>query len=187
MARHHQMIVDAAAKMLRRRGIDGMSVADLMQDVGLTHGGFYRHFVSKEALVVEAMTATFDEMIRRLEPQDVTTSASAALDAYVSVYLSMGHVEHPELGCPIAAYGTDVARESDAIRQAYTAALERLLATIAKGLPCSSAKRRARASELFSLICGAVVTARASGETALARSILATARRRAAELQTACE
>ena len=79
MARHHDEIVAAASKMLRRRGVDGVSVVDLMQAVGLTHGGFYRHFESKDALVAEATTTTFKSMIEMLKALTARMGAKAAL------------------------------------------------------------------------------------------------------------
>lgn len=187
MARHHDDIVAAAARMLRERGIQGLCVADLMQAAGLTHGGFYRHFASKEALVAEATTAAFREALARFELKPGRGSAGAALREYVADYLSTEHLEHPEIGCPIAAYGADIGREQAAVKRAYAEGLELLLVQIGKGLASPPAKRRARAAELLSLMCGAVVAARACGHPPLASDILATARRRATEIVRATD
>src|SRR5215469_3225005 len=90
-----ERIVDAAATALRARGIDGVSVADIMADAGLTHGGFYAHFRSKEELVGAALKRAATQTIGILsqEPQ---------IDAVIDTYLSAGHAAHPELGCPLA-------------------------------------------------------------------------------------
>jgi len=172
MARHHDEIVAAASKMLRRRGIDGVSVVDLMQAVGLTHGGFYRHFESKDALVAEATTTTFKSMIEMLEARTARMGAKAALAEYVADYLSNRHVESPEIGCPIAAFGADAAREDGPVRGVFASGVSQLLTWIAGGLSGPQAQRRARAAKLLSLMVGAIVTARATGDARLSRGIL---------------
>lgn len=176
MARHRQDIVGAAAVMLRERGIDGLSVADLMQSVGLTHGGFYRHFPSKEALVAEATRAAFDEIIARLAAATTKSGAAAALRAYVGAYLSLDHVEQPRIGCPIAAYGADIARTGTAVRDAYSDGLERLTSALALSFEGTPAQTRRLAQAILATMVGAVVTCRAAGDEKLTKSTLAAAR-----------
>jgi TetR/AcrR family transcriptional repressor of nem operon len=182
MARHHDEIVAAASKMLRLRGIDRMSVSDLMQAVGLTHGGFYRHFESKEALVAEATAFTFKTILEMLEARGEKLGAKAALSSYVADYLSTRHVEAPDIGCPAAAYGADVARDAGPVGETFTTGLGKLLAWISEGLSCPPGIRRVRAAELFALMVGAVVTARAAGDARMAKEILSAARQRADKL-----
>lgn len=182
VADHRKKILSAASKMLRERGVEGASVADLMQAAGLTHGGFYRHFASKEALVVEATTATFDALIARLEEWSAEAGHAAALAKYVGEYLTPRHVERPEIGCPIAAYGAEVARENPEVRAAFNAGVDRLIKWIAGGLAGAEAERKERAVELLALMVGAVVTARAVGERLPVRALLLAARRRAEKL-----
>jgi TetR/AcrR family transcriptional repressor of nem operon len=182
MARHHREIVATASRMLRQRGIEGLSVADLMQAAGLTHGGFYRHFASKDALVAEATAAAFSGIRERLAEWTSSKGSKAALDEYVAEYLSQRHVEAPGNGCPIAAYGAEVARESDVVRAAFNEGVEPLVAWIADGLAGPAPRRRARAIELLTMMVGAIVTARAAGSGAIAGEVLACARKRAAEL-----
>jgi TetR/AcrR family transcriptional repressor of nem operon len=182
MARHHREIVATASRMLRQRGIEGLSVADLMQAAGLTHGGFYRHFASKDALVAEATAAAFSGIRERLAEWTSSKGSKAALDEYVAEYLSQRHVEAPGTGCPIAAYGAEVARESDVVRAAFNEGVEPLVAWIADGLAGPAPRRRARAIELLTMMVGAIVTARAAGSGAIAGEVLACARKRAAEL-----
>src|SRR5208337_1749453 len=119
MERHHQQIISTASAMLRERGVQGVSVADVMQSAGLTHGGFYRHFASKEALVVEATSAAFEGILDGLEKSSARKGNKTALEDYVSGYLSQKHVETPSRGCPIPAFGADVAREGVEVRAVF--------------------------------------------------------------------
>ena len=105
MARHHDEIVTAASRMLRERGIEGTSVADLMQAAGLTHGGFYRHFDSKEALVAEAAQSIYDNLVQGLATKAEKMSEVEAVADYVGKYLTRYHVSHPGAGCVMAALG----------------------------------------------------------------------------------
>jgi TetR/AcrR family transcriptional repressor of nem operon len=186
MERHHKEIIAIAAAMLRERGVLGVGVADVMQAAGLTHGGFYRHFASKEALVAEATSAAFAEILDGLEKAAARKGAAAALEDYISGYLSQRHVDQPSRGCPIPAFGADAGRESASIRAEFEAGVDRLLAWIAAGLRCAEAERTAKAIELLSLMVGAVVTARASGDQALSKKILAQGRRSAGNLISVC-
>lgn len=182
MARHHEEIVGKAVVLLKERGIDGLSVADLMEAAGLTHGGFYRHFASKEALVAEATRAAFDEIVSRLDTDTEAKCAREAVAEYVDRYLSLSHVERPAIGCPIAAYGTDVGRQSDVVRSAFADGLEGLCRRIAACLHAHHRDAQACARQLVMTMAGAVVTARAAGDQTLAKSILIDARAVAEEL-----
>lgn len=177
MERHHVQIVSVASQLLRERGVQGVSVADVMQSAGLTHGGFYRHFASKEALVAEATAAAFDEILGRLEKSVARKGPTSALEEYVSGYLSQRHVDKPSRGCPIPAFGGDIAREGAEVRAAFHQGVSRLLEWIGAGLPASETNRNAKAIELLSLMVGAVITARASGSQTLSIRILAQARK----------
>lgn len=181
-ADHRRKILSAASTMLRERGIERASVVDLMQAAGLTHGGFYRHFDSKEALVAEATTATFKALFERLEGRAAREGQQAALNKYVAEYLSQRHVEKPEIGCPIAAYGAEVARESAVVRAAFRDGVDHLLKWISGGLACRGEERDEKANELLTLMVGAIVTARTMGDRTRSREILACARRRAESL-----
>ncbi len=176
MARHHTEIVEKAAVMLKDRGIDGLSVADLMQAAGLTHGGFYRHFASKDALVAEATTAAFASIVARIERGVVKNGPASALGDYVADYLSLGHIANPAAGCPVASYGTDVARQGAVVREAYAQGLDRMCSAIAGCFSDSPAQSRRLAREIISTMVGTVVTARATGDQQLTKSYLAAAR-----------
>ena len=124
-----KLIVDAAAQRFRREGLAGATIAHILSDAGLTHGAFYAHFDSKEALQAEAFRSAADETSDRWT-QNI---ADLPLDGAVRLLLGRGlgnyHLKHPETGCPFAAAGSEVARGSADIRKAYE---ESLLAVAAK-------------------------------------------------------
>jgi TetR/AcrR family transcriptional repressor of nem operon len=179
MARRHDEIISETSKMLRQRGIVGTSLADLMAAAGLTHGGFYKHFESKDALVAEATERIFAEINARFQERVESKGPKAALIAYVTDYLTLGHVKKPELGCPIPAFGPDVSREQGAIRSVFTKGMKTNLSLIMDGLSCPAAERKEKALELLSLLSGAVSMARATDDDKLAGEIIASARKRA--------
>lgn len=180
MARHRKDIVAATSKMLRKQGIGGTSVIDLMRAVGLTHGGFYKHFESKDALVSESTQQIYNGIVTSFEARAREVGSREALAEYVERYLSTRHLDHPEAGCPLAAFGVDAARDSRAVRGAFTDGMSQTIALIESGL--SGPKRRERAVELAALLSGAIVSARAAGDKALAQEFLTSARRRAEQI-----
>lgn len=109
-------VVRAAATGFRRNGIDRLSVAALMKEVGLTHGGFYSHFPSKEGLVEEALVQAFVDAQAHLWATLKSAPSGDHTRAVVSRYLSMDHVSHPEFGCPLAALGSELTRQPEEIR-----------------------------------------------------------------------
>jgi TetR/AcrR family transcriptional repressor of nem operon len=147
-----------------------------MQAAGLTHGGFYRHFASKDALVAEATTAAFASFVERIERSIAKNGPASALRDYVADYLSLGHIANPAVGCPIAAYGTDVARQGAPIRDAYAQGLDRMCLAIAGCFADAPARSQRLAREIISTMVGAVVTARATGDNQLTKPYLASAR-----------
>jgi TetR/AcrR family transcriptional regulator, transcriptional repressor for nem operon len=176
-AKTRARIVDEASRLFRARGIDATSVADVMSAAGLTVGGFYRHFESKEDLVVEAIDAASRETADRHLARSASEDGNNLL-ALFDTYLSDAHRKHPGLGCPVAALCSEVAHGSKTTKRAFTGALERLLTGIgAAGGPSSKADR---ASALFaaSAAVGAVVLARATHDESLARELLSAARER---------
>ncbi len=172
-AKSHDRIVASAARRLREAGSEAMSVADVMRDAGLTHGGFYRHFPDKDALVAAAVAQAFDSFTAPLAARVAAGDAAAGVAAYIATYLSDGHVAHPERGCPAAASGTDIARADTAARDAFAAGVEAVITAIAAGL--KGPNRRARAARQFAMMVGTVMLARA-GNAAMAEWLLAAAR-----------
>ena len=159
-ARTRRNIVDAAARLFRARGIDGVSVADIMGSLGLTVGGFYKHFEGKDALVAEA--------IERASLQSAAASGSPA--ELLAGYLSMAHRNDLGRGCPVAALCSEVAHQGRSTRKAFGVAVRRLFDRIQSvGLP------RSQALAVGAQIVGALVLSRAISDDKLAREILAAA------------
>jgi TetR/AcrR family transcriptional repressor of nem operon len=159
-AKTRARIVAAAAEMFRARGIEATSVADVMSAVGLTVGGFYRHFESKEALVAEAIERASQEV------------AAYGLDSY----LSEAHRRHPGRGCPVAALCSEVAHGSKATKTAFTGALESLLTSVGAAMPARTRKDRRQMLFSASAAVGALVLARATHDESLAGEILSAVR-----------
>jgi TetR/AcrR family transcriptional regulator, transcriptional repressor for nem operon len=176
MAAHHEAIISTASRMLREQGIQGVSVADLMKAAGLTHGGFYRHFASKEALVAEATSAAFDARLALLNEKAVHKGHKVALEEFVAEYLSQRHIENPGMGCPIAAYGAEVAHEGAVVRTVFNDGVDRLAEWMSGGLSTKIEDRKGKAAQLLCLMVGAIVTARATGDRSWTREILRQAR-----------
>jgi TetR/AcrR family transcriptional regulator, transcriptional repressor for nem operon len=131
----HERIVEVAARAIRRTGYDGASVADIMQDAGLTHGGFYAHFASREAMLAEAADRagadTVDTMMRVAD----AAPPDQALQAIIRAYLSKGHVEAVETGCAVAALGSEMPRQAPQVRRAATRRIKEMIDLVARQSP----------------------------------------------------
>ena len=157
----HQRILDSAARLIRERGVDGAGVAEVMKDAGMTAGGFYRHFSSKDDLVGAALAAAFAQLLGRIaETGDPAELADAVAD-FERFYLSPTHVGNPGYGCPIPALAGE-SKRSPALRAPMSAGIEATIERLAAGLPGSPAERRSRAATHIAMIAGAVMIARAS-------------------------
>lgn len=117
-------IIEAASRLLRERGIEATSIADVMAAAGMTHGGFYKLFLSKDDLVAAALGAAFARHADRFGRRRMKDEPEAALADYVAEYLSPEHVAHPGMGCPAAALGSDVAREAPNATSAFAHGVE---------------------------------------------------------------
>jgi TetR/AcrR family transcriptional repressor of nem operon len=170
-AESHDRIVKTAADLFRELGLDGISVADLMQHAGLTHGGFYRHFGSREELVVAAVE-------RALADGSAVADAIAAnprstIAALVDAYLSLAHRDNLASGCAVTALANDVARSDERTRLAYTAQVDRYVVLIVKLIAhLPQKKRRSAALAALATLVGAVAMARAVNDDKLSREIL---------------
>ena len=133
-AETRKRIVKAAAGEFRANGIVATGLADLMKAAGLTHGGFYKHFESKDQLVAEATADAVQELIGRMEAQPTIKAAVAA-------YLSAEHRDHPASGCPLSAIGSELARTDARTRDAVTAGFERLVDLLAARSRGKNARR----------------------------------------------
>ena len=158
--RSHARIIASAAKLARQRGVDGTSVGDVMQDAGMTHGGFYKHFASKEDMLAAALDHAFDESTARLRPELGTEQAEQITAAFKAFYLSDLHLGMPSLGCPIAALAGDIAREGEGLKGRFGHGVRRMIELLTRGTVGSERARRARATRNLALMVGAVVIAR---------------------------
>jgi TetR/AcrR family transcriptional regulator, transcriptional repressor for nem operon len=172
----HERIVDVAARAIRRHGYAGVGVADVMKEAGLTHGGFYAHFDSRDALLVEALERagrdSGEAVTRALERR--AARGVSAFRALVEAYLGDEHLASLETGCPVAALACDMPRQSDAVREASAARVRRLVAGVQSALPHAS---RATASVVAGTLVGTLQLARALGANADGRALLSAARK----------
>lgn len=166
----HRKIVETAAARFRKDGIESVGVADLMAEAGLTHGGFYSHFSSKEDLVRAAMEEaschSASNFARRIE--------EGGLEQWIRSYLRTGHRDHPEKGCAAAALASELARRPKSSRKVFSESLERLTDSIVSHLPASltPAEKRRTAIAIFSTLMGALQMARAVVDPAHSEEIL---------------
>jgi TetR/AcrR family transcriptional repressor of nem operon len=131
----HERIVDAAARAIRRSGYGGTGVADIMKDAGLTHGGFYAHFASREAMLAEAADRAGAEGLAALERVAAAAPPRRALQALVRAYLSRTHVEGRETGCAVAALGSEMPRQAPGVRRAATRRIKEMIDLVARQSP----------------------------------------------------
>src|SRR5947209_6912700 len=173
----HARIVKKASVRLREKGAHGIGVADLMKDAGLTHGGFYAHFDSREALVIEAFAYAMDRSIAHWRKKAEQTPPDQRLAAIVDSYLTPSHRDDPGHGCAIPALSAEIARESPKTRKAFAAKLEQMIEMIAEQIP-DVARKTARKQAMASLatMMGTLVLARVAGSGELSDEILGAGR-----------
>ena len=162
--RSHNRILDAAARLFRQNGIGSTSVTDVMKAAGMTHGGFYRHFDSKEDLIAAAFNHAVDDVVSDMEQQTTRTGRGRARKDYIEKYLSQAHVKDSGQGCPLAAMATELARTGGDARNAGAAASARM----ANLLQINSDTGPKQGLAVMALLLGAVTLARL-GETAEAK------------------
>lgn len=158
----HARIVDVAAKAIRRAGYRGVGVADIMKEAGLTHGGFYAHFDSRDALVVEAMTRAGEENIASLTEviERRLAKGGTRFQALVETYLHEAHMTRTEDGCVIAALSSEMTRQEDVVLEEARRRVEKMVALVHSALPAGTDESEA-----------AVVTATMVGALQLARTL----------------
>jgi TetR/AcrR family transcriptional repressor of nem operon len=166
-------VVDVAGRLFREKGFDGVGVADIMKGAGLTHGGFYGQFGSKDDLAAEAAAQTLERSIARWTR---FADGDDPLAAIVTSYLARSHRDAPGSGCAMAALSADAVRQPRAVRQTFTDALNSFVGILAKLVPgASTAARRRKALATMSGMVGAVILSRAVNDVALSDEILAAA------------
>ena len=165
----HARIVETAARAIRRSGYDGTGVADIMKEAGLTHGGFYAHFSSRDAMLAEAAdrageeTAAIAKNIFAKAPQD------QALQALMNAYLSNEHIANIESGCSLAALGSEMPRQAPEVRNASTCRIKEMVALIEERLS-EQPNAREEALVLVSTMVGTLLLARAVDDPELSEA-----------------
>ena len=171
---NHERILRTAAKRLREKGLEAVAIADVMKEVGLTVGGFYKHFDSRDDLVVEALRAASWQ--RSVQPADAG-EPSLSLSGFIDEYLSEKHRDRPGSGCLIGALAGDVARSNKRIRALATEKVRSALELIAGLLPDKNEElARKKAALVFSALVGALALSRAVSDESLSKEILESAR-----------
>ncbi len=168
----HERIVEAASRAIRRSGYDGTGVADIMKEAGLTHGAFYAHFESREAMLAEAadragaaVNAAASRLLATVPPED-------ALRTLIEAYFSKVHVDGIETGCPVSALGSEMPRQSPEVRRAATLRIKEMIDLIARQMPdWGQPAAHERALVTAATMVGALVLSRAVDEPHLSEQL----------------
>src|SRR5437588_8829452 len=167
-AQNHERIVETAAQRFRERGFEGIGVADLMKEAGLTHGGFYGHFSSKDDLIAEATARALRHSLA-LFRKAAERGAADPLSVIATAYLTSRHRDKPGQGCLLAALGADVSRQGPAVRRTVADHLRSAVDLLATLIPHKSkAARRQKAISTYATLVGTMVMARAVNDRPVA-------------------
>lgn len=173
----HQKIVKDASRRLRAEGLTGAAVSAVMRDVGLTPGGFYKHFRSKDGLVVESLREAFRETANRLAQAGEQAQPGTAWKAIVKAYLSPEHCDHAEFGCPLAALAPELARTDETVKAQILGEMTKYKSRMLPFMPGRRAAEKERAFvAIISTMAGAVAIARILPDQATRAKVLTSAR-----------
>jgi TetR/AcrR family transcriptional regulator, transcriptional repressor for nem operon len=168
----HERIVEAAARAIRRSGYGGTGVADIMKDAGLTHGGFYAHFASREAMLAEAADRAGAEGVAAVARLAAAAPPQKALQALLRGYLSKAHVEAVETGCGVAALCSETSRQAPPVRRAATRRLKEMIDLVARQSPgWGQPRAHEQALVTVATMVGALVLARAVDDPRLSDAL----------------
>jgi TetR/AcrR family transcriptional repressor of nem operon len=175
-AETHERIVEHAAQAFREHG-SGVGIGEVMKELGLTHGGFYRHFESKDDLLVAAISQALSEVADRLARIAEKVEPAEQIGAIITAYLSTEHLRHPETWCALATLAPDIGRQTATVRKRLDAALAQYMQRMAKFMPGENDdERRKNFVILFSGMSGAMAMARACGDKDMRERILSATR-----------
>ena len=179
-AEKHEKILSEAARLFRERGFAGAGVADIMKAAGLTHGAFYAHFASKDALAAEAVTRAFEQSEKRIESR--MSGAKDAKQGFLDGYLTRAHRDNPGQGCAIAALGPEIARDP-VVRAPFTQQVKRMIGWMTDRFRWRT-RQAARDNAILALSAsvGALILARAVDDPKLSDEILSRIRDRISSL-----
>jgi TetR/AcrR family transcriptional repressor of nem operon len=173
----HKKIVKDASRRIRNEGITGAAVSSVMRDAGLTHGGFYKHFGSKDELLMESLSEAFQDIADRLAQVGEQSPRETAWKAIVKAYLSLEYCDHVEYGCPLTALAPELARVDKAMKPGVFEELKRYRSRMLPFMPGRRTVDKERAFfSIFSTMVGAVEIARMLPEPAMREKVLASAR-----------
>jgi AcrR family transcriptional regulator len=168
----HERIVETAARAIRRSGYDGTGVADIMKEAGLTHGGFYAHFDSREAMLAEAADRAGADAVAAMERVAASVPPEQALEAMMKVYLSKEHVEGVETGCATAALVSEMPRQTPEVRRAATRRIKEMIDTIARqSADWGHPRAHENALVAMAIMVGALTLARAVDDPKLSDAV----------------
>lgn len=166
----HERIVEAASRAIRRSGYGGTSVPDIMRDAGLTHGGFYAHFDSREAMLAEAADRAGADSVAKLARVASTAPPHRALQNMLKLYLSKEHIA--EIVCPVAALGSEMPRQAPEVRRAATSRIKEMIDLVARQSPdWGQPGAHERALVTVSTMIGALLLARAVDDERLSNAV----------------
>lgn len=172
----HERIVAAAARAIRRSGYDGTGVADIMKEAGLTHGAFYAHFASREAMLAEAVGRACAESAAVAADVAASVPPEQALTYMLHAYLSRENLEQVEQGCPLAALGSETVRQAPEVRRVTTRYIKEMVDLVARQSPdWGQPGVHERSLVTISAMVGTLLLARVVDEPALSDSLLTAA------------
>lgn len=180
--RSHARIVAEASQLLRAKGLEGASVSDVMTAAGLTHGGFYRHFKSKDDLAVAALEAAINDAMSDIEKAPTAQARAEALRRYVDLYLSPEHLRDRRNGCPLAALAVDAGRSEGAVKEAADRGVRHVVSLLSAAFADTTNNREDKAQALLSLLLGTITLARLATSADAAEQRLKAARVSASEM-----
>lgn len=170
----HERIVSAAARAIRRSGYAGTGVADIMKEAGLTHGAFYAHFESRNAMLIEAADQAGAESIARAREAVSAAPAKRSLEFLINSYLSQEHLKDIEYGCPVAALGSEMPRQSPEVRRVATSRINEMIGLIAREVQAlEAAEAREKSLVTVATMVGTLILARAVDDPALSEEFCA--------------
>ena len=168
----HERILAVAARAIRRSGYDGTGVADIMKEAGLTHGAFYAHFASREAMLAEAAGRACAESAAAVAGVVARVPPKKALASLLGAYLSKEHCEHADTGCPLAALGSETSRQTPEVRRVATRHVKEMIDLVARQSPeWGQAGAHQRALATVATMVGALLLARAVDDPGLSASL----------------
>ncbi|NVI82721.1 TetR/AcrR family transcriptional regulator [Janthinobacterium sp. BJB401] len=170
----HERIVEVATRAIRRSGYAGTGVADIMKEAGLTHGGFYAHFASRDALLAEAGDRAGAEAVALAARVAAAAPAGQALQAMLAAYLSPEHIAAIEVGCPVSALASEMPRQAPEVRRAATIHIKEMIDLFARQMPnWGQPEAHAQAMATVCAMIGTTILARAVDEPALSDALCA--------------